>query len=233
MKYSPYYSNLSEYLKETYNITQYYTTLEIVIKDTDNIYKYIEIPNCDETTTIPVSEFGFTNWSEYLSGLKFYAIFTIYDSEDSMVKQDQFNLQIPSNELYITKEVFKYLIDLPIHNINLDIIDMINYNCNIVNKVQKNIIKIDRPSDYKSNIIKPVFFRTQELSKLQIHSSVTENIALNLDDYKNKVDIFYLNINGTLFQEIGRTNQGIIFKIIGQKIDKSIKSGNYYILNQD
>jgi hypothetical protein len=62
---------------------------------------------------------------------------------------------------------------------------------------------------------------------------VTENIALNLDEYKNKVDIFYLNINGTLFQEIGRTNQGIIFKIIGQKIDKSIKSGNYYILNQD
>ena len=50
---------------------------------------------------------------------------------------------------------------------------------------------------------------------------------------KNKVEIFYLNINGVLFQEIGRNNSGIIFKIIGNKLDKSVKSGNYYILNQD
>lgn len=225
-----YNNDLQQYLLETYNMNDFNMTIELVVKDDNNIYKYLTKSGKSRQVEFNINELEFTNWNQYLPGMKFYAIATIQNTES-----DEFILEFRSNEIFITKELFKFLIIKPLNitNINLNTIDMINYKCNIVNKIQKNIVKIDKPSDYKNNIIKPVFFRTQELSDLQLHGAVTENISINLDSYKNKVDIFYLNVNGTLFQEIGRNNSGVIFKIVGNKINKSVKSGNYYILNQD
>ena len=230
--FNPEYSNFGEYLTETYGINDYRVRIEIAMKDDDNIYKYLTATGLDSQYEFPVSELEIYSNEEYLDGMVLQAIATIEKMNDGSYKD---SLQIISNDIEITPEVFKFLIsDKSIYNINLDLLhNMINYNCNIVNKIQKNIIKIDKPNDYKSNIIKPVFFRTQEISELQIHGQITENIVLNLDAYKNKVEIFYLNIQGVLFQEIGRVNSGVIFKVIGGKLDKDNKSGNYYILDQD
>ena len=229
-----YDKNISKYLNETYNIYNYNINVELVVKDDANIYKYISRSGKENIYSFGIDDFCFESWNEYVPGMIFYAIATIQNIDEFGNVYDM--LELRSNEIIITQEIFKFLIKkekLSINNINLNTVDMINYKCNIVNKIQKNIIQVDRPSDYKNNIIKPVFFRTSQVDDLQLHTTVIENIAINLDSYKNKVEIFYLNINGVLFQEIGRNNSGVIFKIIGNKLDKSVKSGNYYILNQD
>lgn len=234
LKFNKAYNDLKSYLQETYNMNNPKIQVEVVAKDSENIYKYVSKEDTKSTKyTFTKEEIGFTSWSEYVDGMKFYSIVTLYDLDDAggIIS----SLQLNSNEVFLDKEQFKFFVSrYSLNNVDLNkMTNMQNYKFNVVNKVQKNIVQVARPQDYKSNVIMPVFFRTQELSSIILHSSVTENIALNLDDYKNKVEIFYLNVGGTLFQEIGRTNQGVIFKVVGQKLDKSQKTGNYYILNEN
>lgn len=92
---------------------------------------------------------------------------------------------------------------------------------------------MERPDDYKANIIKPVFFRSRDLGNLIVHPEVTEQICINLDAYKSKVNSFILQLEGISFPEQGRTAAGVIFKIIGNRLPKSKTSGLYYILSQD
>lgn len=80
-------------------------------------------------------------------------------------------------------------------------------------------------------IIMPVFFRSRDLGNTEIHNEVTENICINLDAYKNKVQYFIIRIGNYSSQEIGRNNSGVIFQIIGPKIGNKEK-GLYYILNE-
>ena len=63
------------------------------------------------------------------------------------------------------------------------------------------------------------------------HPAVVENICINLDQYKAKVDKFVLKLEGCSFTEIGRTSAGVIFKIDGRSLPNMITSGLYYILN--
>jgi hypothetical protein len=141
-----------------------------------------------------------------------------------------------SNEIPITQDVYKYFIFAGENNlglVKLNLIDMNVINVNTVNKIQKNIIQLDRPKDYKSNITKPVYYRVRELAHLVVHPSVTENICLNLDKYKYLVDSFILKIEGVNFTEISRNPNGVVFKIVGNKLPNSSQTGTYYILNQD
>ena len=110
---------------------------------------------------------------------------------------------------------------------------MNNYTINAVNKVQQNIIQMERPDDYKANIIKPIFFRARELGGLVIHPAVTEQISINLDQYKSKVSRFMLKVEDTTFVEFGRTASGVVFKIVGVNLPNKKTSGLYYILDQD
>ena len=108
-----------------------------------------------------------------------------------------------------------------------------NYNINAVNKIEKKIVQVDRPSDYKANILKPVYYKVKDLASLILHPSVTENICINLDTYKSTVDTFIIHIENVSFIERARTNSGVIFKIVGTNLPHSVESGVYYILNQD
>ena len=137
----------------------------------------------------------------------------------------------------MTQEMFGYFCG-PNYNLraatkDAEIIDnMIIYNINAVNKTENVIRAIDATNDVKSNIIQPVFYKTRDLSNIVIHSDVTENICLNLDNYKSKVKMFYLKIEDVIFPEIGRTNAGVVFKVIGDKFATTLTSGTYYILNE-
>ena len=104
-------------------------------------------------------------------------------------------------------------------------------NLNVVNVIENKIVTLERPNEYKSNIIKPIFVKVQETDSIRVHKSVTENICINLDAYKNKVDAFILKIGDTNFYEIGRINSGVIFKVIGSNIQ--LDNGIYYILNNE
>ena len=60
---------------------------------------------------------------------------------------------------------------------------------------------------------------------------VSENVAINLDAYKSKVDAFRLRIEGIDFVEVGRNNSGVIFKIIPSKLPQEETEGEYYIID--
>lgn len=92
---------------------------------------------------------------------------------------------------------------------------------------------MDKPSDSKSNIISPVFFRSQEVSNIYIHPEVIENIAINLDNYKSLVSTFVLQVEGVSFNEVGRTSSGVIFKIVGKSLPNIVKEGIYFITDTE
>lgn len=62
---------------------------------------------------------------------------------------------------------------------------------------------------------------------------VNENISINLDDYKSKVDKFTLLIDGCKFNQIGSNNYGILFKITANTLPSTSINGIYYILDEN
>ena len=106
-------------------------------------------------------------------------------------------------------------------------------NISTANKTEHVVYKYDNVNDAKSNIIQPVFFKARDLGNIIIHPEVTENICINLDQFKSKVKRFIIQIEGCLFQEIGRTGSGVVFKITGNILPKEKTSGLYYILDEN
>ena len=229
---------LKEYIKETYDIENFTTQFEFYIQDKADLYDYFVIPNNDiycKLTKQNINreypeEHKYTSWDEYIDGLYINSTFNILDERGDVV------MTVMSNEIPLTIELFKYLIFSDENNLSLvklNEIDMNVINVNTVNKIQKNIIQLDRPKDYKSNIVKPVYYRVRELNHLVIHPTVTENICLNLDKYKYLVDSFILKVEGVNFTESSRNPNGVVFKVIGNKLPNAVSNGTYYILNQD
>lgn len=152
-------------------------------------------------------------------------------------------INILSNKIPMTMEVFKYFAELNKTNVdsnswnsvNIDEVNMNIYNINAVNKIIQEVTYVDNLDQAKSNIISPTFFRAVDSQDIDIYPETTENICINLDPYKPKVDVFFIKIEGVLYQELGRVPKGVIFKVNSQHnpLPNKIKSGTYYILNQD
>ena len=144
-------------------------------------------------------------------------------------------MYILSNEVPITQEVFKYFVGWTNEELEKreKIQDMEIKNYTLVNKIVNEVIQLERPDKSKSNIIQPVFFRVNDAELLTIHPAVTENICVNLDDYKSKVDTFSLQIENCRFSQIGANQYGIIFKVVGTTLPQETPEGTYYILNED
>lgn len=106
-------------------------------------------------------------------------------------------------------------------------------NINVINTIQKSTLEYDIPDNSKSNIIIPVFYKSTESGTIVIHPEVNENLCINLDQYKAKVDSFVLQVENIKFHEIGTTSAGTIFKVVGNMLPRQITSGTYYILNQN
>ena len=220
--------NFEEYIKNKYKSENVKISYEIVLKDTNNIYKYIKSTseNTGNYQVDLLKEFAIKDWNDYLDGLIILCCVNIYYGDNTIT--------MFSNEIPVTKEVYKYLInnDIPT-NINLNRVNMNNYRIDIVNKVEKKIIEVEGISGSKSNIIKPVFIRTHDANNIKLHPSVTENIGINLDLYKANVEVFYIKIEDVEFSETARTQNGVIFKVIGNKLANEVTSGTYYILNEN
>ena len=245
-------SDLKQYLRETYDINDRLALdYELVVMDDDNIYKVVtkNIEELEEDQDISHlftrNDLAFSNWRGWKEGLYFslsVMISTIYTNEDDEEVKEEV-LLLRSNTISITQDVMKFFIisdpNIP-QSINLDEVDMNNYNINAVNKVEKKIIQLDRPDNNKGNLIKPVYFRARELNELVVHPNVTENISFNLDAYKSQVERFFLQIDGVVFPEFARVASGVIFRIVGADLPYStneegnrISEGVLYLLNQD
>ena len=235
-----YENNFEDYLRETYQITvdeDFKIKYGFVIGDKDNPYKYTEhvFDYAESGTSFELDEFVFDSWNDYVEGM-YAQVYVI------LQKHDEDILVLISNQVYITQEEFKYFMRMPegeilendireIRKVDLDSLDMDVNKYNVVNVIENKIVSVERPSDYKANIIKPVFIKVQDADSIRLHRSVTENIVINLDAYKNKVKAFILKIGDTNYYEIGRVNSGIIFKVVGSSLPE--EDGNYYILNDD
>lgn len=225
-----YNGDLQTYLEETYQVIvdeTFKMKYCFVIGDKNNPYKYkeYEFDTPVNKYTFSLEDFVFSSWNDYFEGLfaNCYIIFQ-KDNEDIIV--------LITNKVYITQEIFKYLFNEEIRKIDLESVNDMNTNSfNVVNVIENKIVTLERPNEYKSNIVKPIFVKVQDADSIRIHKSVTENICINLDAYKNKVDSFVLKIGDTNFYEIGRINSGIIFKVIGTNVQ--LDNGIYYILNND
>lgn len=250
------YDSLKEYFKETYNINyNLYVWYQVVVRDKENIWKVYNSERELVTDTykpifsINRDTISFDSWNEYSDTILFEATVN-FDLNIDDVDVDLSNyvpekpgdtfinqMYLITNPIYISPELFKFFIvdtDVELKKINYkNIEDMITYNINTVNKIEKKIINVERSSDYKSNIIRPVFFRAQESNYITIHSTVTENISINLDSYKSKVSSFRLQVEGINFTEIGRNNTGVIFRITGNSLPKENTNGIYYILDEN
>ena len=242
-----------DYLYETYNITTTHADIkfDLVLKnsdavivgpqmtyvehnDNDNRYNPSQIMTYDyvKNTKYVVGEIDrtgiktfFSTWDAFDDGWSLVGSLTVFsDNVEAFT--------IVSNELPVTQELFSKFVNDGLEKI-IDINDMNITKYNVVNKIENKIVQIDRPNDSKSNIIQPVFFRSVELENITIHPMVNENISINLDDYKSKVDKFTLLIDGCKFNQIGSNNYGILFKITANTLPSTSVNGIYYILDEN
>jgi hypothetical protein len=237
--YSKDFLGFEEYLKETYNITDAVELkYEFYIQDKEDLFFYKEVSNNDTNIILQRTDITYkdenenayplyTNWANFKPGLVLNGTLNVIVGEEVV-------LTIMSNSINLTQDIFKFLIqDNGTQYVELNGINMNVYEINTVNKIQQNIIQVDRPSDYKSNIVKPVYYRTRDIANVVFHPEITENICINLDAYKSSVKSFILRLEGINFGEKARVSSGVIFRINGNYLPKTNKEGIYYILNQD
>ena len=232
-----YNGNLYKYVQEMYNISDFVMTYGFVIGNEKEII-------CSLDSNIISNKFPSTykfdktliqkTLQRWTPGLFAVASLDIKNKDGDSI------IYIISNKIPFTEDLYSYFSgedfiskDQIINNINLNNVDMYSYNINAVNKIEQKIVKLQTPEDSKKNIVSPVFYSVKDLHDLVIHPEVVENICINLDQYKSKVDYFILQLEGCNFNEIGRTSNGVIFKIIGNKLPNNKKEGTYYVLNQD
>ena len=158
------------------------------------------------------------------------------------------NICIVGNNVVLTKEWFKYLIndtnighiifDKQNNLINTDFMNINkgfnlinNLNCVIVDKKESNNIKSTVNNTSTQIIYKPVFYKVQDLQNLRIRQGVTQNIGINLGDFMTKVDLFILNIDGNNIKESSRNDINVIFNINANIIENN--NGIYNILDQN
>lgn len=226
---------------------------ELIIRDKENVYfetsrMLKSMPEHSICSWTFVKEYIQQPWSWYKDGLILQGSVEIYDimnlPEEYRDNPDEIRdrlspvVDVLTNEIPLNKETYKFLVPTDgsmIHDstINLNLIDMNEYNVSVVNKIQKQVVQINRPEDYKSNIVRPVFIRTEPLGDITIHPAVSENIAINLNKYKSKVDLFYIRIEGVDFIEIGRTPTSVVFSIDGNLLPNENTEGIAYILDEN
>ena len=241
ISYNNCYNDLTEYLRETYDLdgevrVRYIlamdkispSTFESTINEDSCIFQFDELKE-NFSCIVPVGNKYkranfFNDWSLWEEGINIMSTAVVYINDEEKII-------LKSNTIPLTQELYSKIKANTSIKINLD--DMNINNINIVNSINVETTKYNVPETSKSNIILPVFYRVRELGNVVIHPEVNENICINLDAYKSKVDNFIMQLEGVKFTEIGTTNAGTIFKVIGSMLPKSQQSGTYYILSQD
>jgi hypothetical protein len=231
INYNEFYNSLHDYILETYqldtDLTELKTIFGLTFRDKNDAYKYIEhtYNGLKETDEFQISELSIKNWTDFIEGEYANVIIMLRIDEDDIIV-------LTSNTILLTQDTFKYLLPVSINKINLDRVDMNIQKYDVVNIVKNEIVTIERPNDYKANLLTPVFIKVQEASTIRLHKSVTENIVINLDAYKNSIDAFTIKIGDYNSNELGRVNSGVVFKINGVSLPEETE-GTYYILNDN
>lgn len=228
------------YLEKNYGLSSYMVSHQISLAGENDVYCTYEGEKEDtyESISITFSALNkkvFVHNDQWSGDLRIIGTTTIYRQGDADEEDEETwapAITLISNPIILTPERFA----LFIADSQIEIPDeMTIYQPRIINKSIQEIVNITTTSasDSKTGIIQPVFFRSRELASLVIHPEVDENICINLDAYKSQVDSFILKVEGVFFQETGRTNSGVVFKVRGNLLPASQDSGTAYILNEE
>lgn len=255
-KYNDTYSNLDEYIRETYQIEGHVDArTSVILHDGEYVYNMwmfsgtADAHRLDLTSEDQIIKFDawkstdedgniINNWRP---GLMFTAYLSIYNDGEPAVT-------VTSNNLPLTMDNFASLISRPSSvPPSFDLEDMdskglfdITINgesmteVNIVNKINKNIVSIQRPDAHRNSVARPVFVKVKDNgSDIQIHPGVTENIGINLQKYKSQVKLFTIKVAGVEFPEVGRIGANVVFKLNAGSLPEDISAGLYYILDDN
>ena len=136
-------------------------------------------------------------------------------------------MYIKTNRVYITQDEYRFIINNP-ETINLNDIDMNIENVKIINKIENNVIQIQRPDDYKANLVRPVFYKAYSADTIvvmrdaKVGGTLKQYISIDLPSNvsPNAIKLFTLRISGQMFTEVARQMNQVIFLINpGVKID--------------
>ena len=183
----------------------------------------------------------FNSWDNWKPGLFIQAsasIESFFADVDMPNEQSYPFMTVFSNKIPLTQEMFAMIVcpsgyeSFPT-TIDLSDISMNNIDITAINKIEQKVTVVTPTNTAKNNMTQPVFYQTRDLNRTIIHSAVTENISINLDAYKSRVKSFMLMLEGITFPEIGRTNNGVVFKVVGKMLPKAVSNGILYILDQD
>lgn len=234
-------------------------------EENDDPDDYVEEKQCgfelslwaDYNLTSPITKFYYEigNPEKTLDNFAFSLrnIFTYWDQlPDVFVCRCRFidkylgNI-ITGNDVYISKEMFKYLINseddsrLKITGVQDQlqyISDMDRSKYNFIDKVT---CIVRKKNDDKEAIIqeqrqarvlyKPVFYKTQDLQNINIRLGLKQNIGIALSEYMTKVSSFKLVIGKNHYIETARNDIYVIFNIDATGLE--LGTGVYHIANQD
>ena len=158
------------------------------------------------------------------------------------------NKKIVGNNVVLTKEWFKYLINkTTVNNILFNYNNLIennfmnvntgfnfidNITCVIKEENNSNTnISINNDINNTKIIYKPIFYKVQDLQNIRLRNGITQKIGVNLGDYLNKVNLFILNIDNLTIKESSRNDVYVIFEINANNIESN--SGYYNILDEN
>lgn len=240
--------NLAEYIQKTYGTDDVYTYFRYVIMDESDIYytdfKY-DLSICDhmEFDVEESREFFFPDWKNFKPGLIIRGSVSFVDSNEWNEESLQTGEFVPfitlfTNRILLDQELYaKLIMDSSECPIKIELNDDMNVQViNQIKQVESPIQHTIQIESSKSKLIQPVFFQTKNVGDVTIHPNVTENVAINIESlntYKSYVSRFNIQVEGVVFKEIGRTTNGIIFKIVGKNLPKEVDSGTLYILDQN
>lgn len=255
-KYNDAYSNLDEYIRETYQIEGLVDArTSVILHDGENVYDWWAFAGTADEHRLDLNAedqiIKFSAWESadsdgnimpnWRPGLMFTAYLSIYNDDEPAVT-------VTSNNLPLTMDDFASLISRQ-SNVpaSFDLEDMdskgifdISINgeamteVNIVNKINKNIVSIQRPDAHRNSVARPVFVKVKDNgSDIQIHPGVTENIGINLQKYKSQVKLFTLKVAGVEFPEVGRIGANVVFKLNAGSLPDDLSAGLYYILDDN
>jgi hypothetical protein len=204
-------------------------TYEVALMDDDDIYWKEDNDGITKFANFPIK-----NMFQWKEDMRFVGLahVTVNNGDGNIVHVDVRGDSIP-----LTQQMCAFIIQGMVGSpyvIEKEVLDkMIVQKPRLLNKTIQTVVEMTAQTDSKANIVQPVFFRARELAQIVVHPEVTENICINLDAYKSQVSRFYIKIEGTAFPETGRVESGIVFKVQGSLLPGTVKSGTYYILNED
>lgn len=255
-RYNDSFENLNEYIKETYQLDDPIDArISVILHDGEEVYDWWALSGTNDEYRIDLSSstqiIRFDSWryidedgqtiENWRPGLMFTAYYSIYN-------YDEPTISVSSNSLPLTRDTFAMLLPRPdgtpakfdigdldsshVFDITINGTDMTEIN--IVNKINKNIVSVQRPDAHRNSVARPVFFKVKEnTSDIQVHPSVTENIGVNLQKYKSQVKLFTMKVAGFEFPEIGRIGGNVVFKLNAGTLPEDLAAGLYYILDDN